>query len=545
MKKQGSLIILLLLSIVSYAQEQKSALTNNEYETKIHPSDTNRTAFDIWVNNDWSFTFSGGSNLFYGDLRIYDVWPAKTYHNERSGALSIMLEKKLTPLWQLRGQFLIGNLSGTKREFESGSPANLYFDARISEYSASAIVNLSNALFTNKKRKSSLYGYVGAGIVSFRSEQKSLITNKRLQSYGYTSNGLSTPTQELVFPVGLIVDYKISPSISFKADASLRIVNTDKLDATISNNDAFFQDMYGYTSIGITYHFGYRDCDNDGVYDKNDYCPSTPRDVYVDEWGCALDTDNDGVPDYLDKCPGQEGPIHTSGCPDTDNDSIADIHDACPEKAGLAMYDGCPDTDNDSIPDNKDDCPEIAGVEKFNGCIDSDGDGIADNLDNCPEKAGVEKHNGCPDTDGDGIIDKNDNCPNVAGIKENNGCPEIKEEVKKVFTQALTGIQFQTGKDVILRSSFPILDQVVKVMNDNPEFKLEINGHTDNVGDDDKNMELSKQRAASVKKYLVSKNIAENRLISKGHGETKPVGDNDTEDGRRKNRRVEFKVLFE
>jgi outer membrane protein OmpA-like peptidoglycan-associated protein len=97
---------------------------------------------------------------------------------------------------------------------------------------------------------------------------------------------------------------------------------------------------------------------------------------------------------------------------------------------------------------------------------------------------------------------------------------------------------------VIRKPSYSILDNVVKVMQENPAYLLSIDGHTDNTGDKTKNMTLSQKRADAVKAYLVSKGVAGSRLTSTGFGDTKPVGDNNTEAGRSKNRRVEFKVSF-
>jgi outer membrane protein OmpA-like peptidoglycan-associated protein len=108
----------------------------------------------------------------------------------------------------------------------------------------------------------------------------------------------------------------------------------------------------------------------------------------------------------------------------------------------------------------------------------------------------------------------------------------------------LQGIQFETGKDVIIKTSYPILDKVVSVMNDNKEYNLEINGHTDNVGNDARNLALSQKRADAVKAYLVKKGIETSRMTATGFGETKPVEDNKTAAGKAKNRRVEFKVIF-
>lgn len=202
------------------------------------------------------------------------------------------------------------------------------------------------------------------------------------------------------------------------------------------------------------------------------------------------------------------------------------------------------DRDKDGVPDKDDRCPDVAGLAALQGCPDADGDGIADNMDACPDVAGPAEFNGCPDTDGDGIPDNLDRCPKVKGIAANNGCPEISEKTKKLFEKALTGIQFETGKSVIRKSSYGILDQVVTVMQENPEYNLEINGHTDSQGDDAKNMKLSDDRAAAVRTYLEGKGVAGNRMKSFGHGETQPIADNNTPAGRAKNRRVEFKVTF-
>lgn len=203
-----------------------------------------------------------------------------------------------------------------------------------------------------------------------------------------------------------------------------------------------------------------------------------------------------------------------------------------------------PDTDGDGIPDKDDRCPKEKGLAALQGCPDRDGDGITDAMDACPDKAGPANLHGCPDTDGDGIADNEDKCPTVAGVASMHGCPEVKEETKKLFERALNGIKFETGKATIKKESYGILDEVVKVMQENPTYDLEIHGHTDDKGDDAKNMKLSEDRAASVRTYLEGKGVAANRLKSYGHGETMPVADNKTAAGRAQNRRVEFKVTF-
>lgn len=110
-------------------------------------------------------------------------------------------------------------------------------------------------------------------------------------------------------------------------------------------------------------------------------------------------------------------------------------------------------------------------------------------------------------------------------------------------TVRLQNIFFDYGKSDLRPESFPELDRVVKLLNENPNMKIEVGGHTDNQGNEVFNMNLSESRAQSVKNYFVSKNISEIRIIAKGYGKDKPVESNDTEDGRQLNRRVEFTIL--
>lgn len=176
---------------------------------------------------------------------------------------------------------------------------------------------------------------------------------------------------------------------------------------------------------------------------------------------------------------------------------------------------------------------------------DSDGDGVIDENDDCPMLAGGAETGGCPDTDGDLIIDKYDDCPRLKGVAENNGCPEITEETKEVLKEALKGIEFELGSDVIRPTSYPILDKVVEVMTNNEDYLLRISGHTDDQGNDEANLLLSHKRATATKAYLISHGIEEPRLDAFGYGETKPVADNATAAGRAQNRRVEFEIVFE
>jgi len=270
------------------------------------------------------------------------------------------------------------------------------------------------------------------------------------------------------------------------------------------------------------------DSDGDGVPDSIDECPDTPMGVEVDERGCPVDSDKDGVPDYLDECP------------DTPLGVVVDAK-------------GCPvDTDGDGVPDYRDECPGTpAGVKvDSRGCpLDTDGDGVPDYLDECPDtpRGVAVDARGCPfDTDGDGVPDYLDKCPNVAGPASNDGCPELKAKEKATFEKAMHGIKFATGSAVITKASYPILDAVVLIMNENPIYHLIINGHTDNVGKPESNQLLSERRAAAVRDYIVKKGISSDRILKvQGFGQTQPMVENTTAANKQLNRRVEFIVKYE
>ena len=164
--------------------------------------------------------------------------------------------------------------------------------------------------------------------------------------------------------------------------------------------------------------------------------------------------------------------------------------------------------------------------------------------------AGPIENKGCPwpDTDKDGVLDKDDSCPDIAGTVELKGClpePELKEEEKKVLEKAFSNLEFASGKDIIKKTSLPYLDELAELLKAHVnDWVLVMSGHTDNQGDDAKNMILSEKRVKAVKKYLVSKGEKEDRIEISWYGSTRPIADNNTEEGRQKNRRVEMKIVF-
>ncbi|HZL11343.1 MAG TPA: OmpA family protein [Prolixibacteraceae bacterium] len=288
------------------------------------------------------------------------------------------------------------------------------------------------------------------------------------------------------------------------------------------------RESYWKTTIGIETAFGKtKDSDMDGVSDKKDKCPNTPDGVAVDKDGCPIDTDGDGVADYIDDCPTVAGLTSLKGCPDKDKDGIADKDDACPDVAGLASLKGCPDSDGDGITDNDDICP------------------------NTPKGYKVDA-SGCPfDTDKDGVIDEEDDCPTVAGPKDNKGCPVIEVVKSKEVTLdqvilqniSVDPVHFAFDKSKLTDYSKGKIEKLIETLNTDTEFHVNLFGYTDNLGPSEYNLKLAQKRIQSVMDYLISKGISEDRIIKqKALGESKPMASNNTAEGRKLNRRVEFEI---
>jgi outer membrane protein OmpA-like peptidoglycan-associated protein len=298
--------------------------------------------------------------------------------------------------------------------------------------------------------------------------------------------------------------------------------------------------------IGIVFEPNIGDRDGDGIKDDIDKCPDDPEDFdgFEDEDGCPEpDNDRDGIPDVDDKCPNipedKDGFEDEDGCPegnknDRDGDGILDDVDKCPDDPEdfdqFQDEDGCPDPDNDQ-------------------------DGILDVDDLCPndpeDKDGFEDEDGCPDPDNDKdrILDKDDKCPNEPetynGFEDEDGCPDRgRVVVTDTSIEILDMVYFEYDKAIIKKESYPILDAVAATMQGNPSINLiEIQGHTDERGDDAYNLDLSDRRAHSVRDYLIGKGVDEKRLTAQGYGETQPLDRNHNEAAWAKNRRVAFLIL--
>jgi OOP family OmpA-OmpF porin len=251
----------------------------------------------------------------------------------------------------------------------------------------------------------------------------------------------------------------------------------------------------------------------------------------------VLDRDNDGVLDANDACPDNPGPPSTdpkkNGCQpsaDRDKDGVPDTDDVCPDQPGLhsddPMKDGCPpaaDRDNDGVLDKDDACPDAHGVQTAN-----------------------PKTNGCPlqtDSDNDGVLDTEDACPTQVGPRskdpKKNGCPGGDAGQIKITGQ----VMFDANSAEIPKESEAVLNGVAKILIERKEIQwVRVEGHTDNRGEAKQAKVLSVKRAEAVVDWLGKHGVDLERLMSQGFGGERPIDSNDTEQGRKNNRRVEFHV---
>ncbi len=321
-----------------------------------------------------------------------------------------------------------------------------------------------------------------------------------------------------------------------------------------------------------------KDKDKDGIVDKKDECPDQAGIIALK--GCP-DKDGDGLTDKKDNCPDIKGSIELGGCPDKDNDGIADSEDQCPEEKGLKATKGCPDNDGDEVANKEDKCPELKGTVSNKGCpevkvhlikedstilktvmkdtngtfnfdsllanqnylfkLEKDNDSLSDITVSVGKEIKKAKRTNSGlyllENKIDSIIIKTD----TIEVKE----VEIKLEKadEEILKRVFSHLEFDSGKDVILQSSFSYLQELTDLMSKHLQWRIKLSGHTDDSGTPEANLTLSKKRVESVKNALSVLGIDQNRIVLKWHGSSVPITVNDSEEGRQKNRRVEMTII--
>lgn len=428
---------------------------------KVQPNERGPWEVNLFAGGfDDKFEFDPDGSIFYVDPDNNVLF---------GGGLNYHLPTTIGPF----GTFL--GLDGRYVPLDMAPDGGFVTD--LNTYLGSGLVGLTLPLH----ERVDLYGVGGVSLVSWRPEGD----HDAEMDFGYTyGGGIRIYLKE---NFGLFGDFR-------GWDIPTAMEDVTQSVSGFTANETF----WGYSfSGGISYFFGSKDTDKDGVKDKNDACPDTPLGVTVDESGCPVDSDGDGVPDYLDECPDTPAgaPVDSRGCP-----------------------------------------------------LDSDGDGVPDYMDNCPNTpagAPVDAQ-GCPlDSDGDGVYDYQDRCPNTpAGTEvDSDGCP-IPDE-PEVISYTFEDVFFNFDSAVITDEGEARLQEIGATLVTIMDADIEVHGHTDATGPESYNMGLSERRAEAVRDWLVENfnQLNTNDITVRAFGEGQPIDTNDTREGRARNRRVEIKVI--
>lgn len=349
------------------------------------------------------------------------------------------------------------------------------------------------------------YLYAGAGGMYFETENPSV-------------GGLpsSVSGRSAVIPLGIGAQFMMDDIVALDISAGYNQTFSDKVTPALNGGNA----SYWSLAIGVSI-VGERDLDPD----RDGLKTSEERRISTDPLN--PDTDGDGLTD------GEEVRVYKTNplLADTDGDGLRDGDE-------VKVYSTDPlvgDTDGDGLSDGD----EVLKHKTSPLRVDTDGDGLSDGDE-------VLRYATNPleaDTDRGGVPD---------GIEVRRGSNPLnpEDDFPKPAKQTLTvevgkaiileGVTFKFGSAEILPESEPILDRAFETMRENPEIIVEIHGHTDNIGKPSYNLQLSLSRANSVKAYLVKRGIAADRITARGFAAVRPIASNSTDEGRARNRRIEF-----
>ncbi len=379
----------------------------------------------------------------------------------------------------------------------------------------------------NFLRNKTFVPFIEAGVGMLDWQVENYNSKKKISDINFTAH-ISSGTEWLIsryFGINLVCEYQ--HFFAQKKDMSgLGDKQTGKLS-------------FG---LGLSFRFALsKDSDRDGIPDKIDRCPFQAEDYddYEDHDGCPdLDNDGDQFPDSVETATGKFlNKFDTGTDPnniDSDNDGINDYEEVFTYKTDPNIS----DTDQDGLTDGD----EVTLFKTDPHNADSDGDGILDGKE--VNELGTDPLQA--DSDGDGFADDLDLCPlqaeNFNNFQDDDGCPDQKPmlEFKQQAPIILEDINFTSASSVLSLEAEKKLLQVAKTLQNHPKMELEIGGHTDNSGSRAYNIDLSLKRAQAVKSFLVEQGIAENRLTAIGYGPDHPIASNLTEEGKAKNRRIEF-----
>ena len=450
--------------------------------------------------NTWSVTLTPAITQFYGDLRQFDFKMGPEEH--LTGGLGISANKQISPIFGMSADFWTGNLNGTKQRLYDA-----HFESKgFLQGSINVHANLKPLLFGYNKLKRwkwdihAGYGYIWFNTVVYQAGSNKSIelirSNTRASSKtaGEWERAGSTYTREIVIPIGMSFHYEVSPRIDIGLDWTVNNVNSEKLD--------------------MTYGDGLK-----GQYARQDIWLFKKGDSRQDKWGSiglAL-TYKIGKNAIMAK-KGKNGEY-------VYDPKLGRYHLRYTDPLALIAPPYNPTLkDADSLV--KANQPKPLDPRLF---TDSDGDGVADLFDKEPSTPANSIVSG-----GGVALDLNKYVKDI-----------LAQNIPKEECEAMFGnVEFDTDKAVITDASQQTMKQVIDLLNLRPNCRILIVGHTDARASDSYNLQLSKRRVESAKRFLIRNGLQDpSRVTIEYYGELRPVSDNTSVDGMNRNRRVEMKIL--
>ncbi|MBB78581.1 MAG: hypothetical protein CL844_06220 [Crocinitomicaceae bacterium] len=503
-----------------------------------------------------SLCCSVSSQTDLNDFNVYNKWSLGISFGSHDGMHPTQAVTKIHHFnhYGFETRYMFNNRVGIKLDFgyDLMNFSKVSIKTNYWRSSIQGVLNLGDALrFDTWTNRFGLLFHAGFGMSHMWLKEDSRTTQQ------VQDDPLFDGVDDMVnYTFGLTPQIKLNNHFSLNANVQFTCHNRqsktwDWRQDNIPENIRGGMDGYLFNlSVGLTYYIG----------KKKTHADWTPT-IY------AVVFDNTELLSHIKELQGQ--------LQDDDGDGVINAKDQEPNSLPGAIVNSkgvsVIDSDLDGVEDSRDLEPNSpkGAIVNSNGVsvIDSDKDGIEDSRDLEPNSlpGSIVNSQGIAiiDSDGDGIQDKFDACPLIPGLFSENGCPksnkpvvqepvkqvevedDVNDDIKEIMKRALRGVKFETNKSIILQRSFIYLDEVVSVMQDFPQYNLRIEGHTDNVGNDDSNLRLSKYRARACMDYLIAKGIDPSRMRSEGYGETMPIESNQTAAGRAENRRVEFKIIFD
>ena len=386
------------------------------------------------------------------------------------------------------------------------------------------------------------YLFAGGGVLYYRWDKQPSSVPVNGNDNGYVP----------YVPAGVGMQFRITPRAALDFRGTYNQFFTDDLSPSLSTDD----DSYVTVLAGVRFSTGGgdKDIDDDGLLNRDEKKARTdPKNPDTDGDGLndgeehiglhtnplVKDTDDDGLDDFAEVKTHNTDPFKQ----DTDDDGLKDSEEALQYMTNPLKSDG----DNDGASDRD----EVMTHKTDPNKEDTDGDGLTDGME-------INKHKTDPlkmDTDGGTVADglEVERRTNPLDPKDDVPPPPepqviiVEKEVPIVFEMekpvVLEGINFAFDSDKILPESEKVLNQALESMREHEEVVVEISGHTDNVGSDSYNQNLSERRANSVRNWMIAHGIDAGRMTAVGYGESRPIDTNETEDGRLRNRRIEFKRI--